>query len=387
MGRGENMEGAARRMPLSIDPAGDRPSDAGSVRQDLALGSLSYAISGRKVLKDVSLTIREGEFFTLLGPSGCGKTTLLRLIAGFESPQAGSISLGAARLENLPAARRPINTVFQNYALFPHLNVAGNVAFGLRMLKWPKEDIVDRVDEVLRLVQLLDLRHRRVSELSGGQQQRVALARALAPSPKVLLLDEPLSALDLKLRRDMQVELKRIQTELRQTVIFVTHDQEEALSMSDRIAIMKDGDILQCETPAALYTQPADRFVAAFLGEANFLSGKLRAVDNFHATVEMRNGQTASIALGHHMPAPGEVTVMFRPADAELGTGPGLSLTASVVRKTYLGSDLSLHLHLRDGTPVKLRSRVSAAMDAVRIGQQVDLSIPFEQLRIVGEAR
>lgn len=185
----------------------------------------------------------------------------------------------------------------------------------------------------------------------------------------------------------MQVELKRIQTELRQTVIFVTHDQEEALSMSDRIAIMRDGDILQCETPAALYTQPADRFVAAFLGEANFLSAKLRAIDNFHATVEMRNGQTASIALGRHMPAPGEVTVMFRPEDVELGSGPGLSLTASVIQKSYLGSDLSFQLHLRDGTPVKLRSRASAAMEALRIGQQVSLSIPFEQLRIVGETR
>ncbi|WP_342346062.1 ABC transporter ATP-binding protein [Shinella curvata] len=372
---------------MSIGSTDDRPADAASVRQDLVLESVSYAIAGRQVVKDISLTVRDGEFFTLLGPSGCGKTTLLRLIAGFESPQTGSISLGATRLEGLPAARRPINTVFQNYALFPHLNVAGNVAFGLRMLKWSREDIAERVDEVLGLVQLLDLRHRRVSELSGGQQQRVALARALAPSPKVLLLDEPLSALDLKLRRDMQVELKRIQTELRQTVIFVTHDQEEALSMSDRIAIMRDGDILQCETPAALYTQPADRFVAAFLGEANFLSAKLRAIDNFHATVEMRNGQTASIALGRHMPAPGEVTVMFRPEDVELGSGPGLSLTASVIQKSYLGSDLSFQLHLRDGTPVKLRSRASAAMEALRIGQQVPLSIPFEQLRIVGETR
>ncbi len=389
MAREEHSEKPGTRASSAADLVCRTRQDAGlreGQNWDLVLENVSYSIAGRPVIRDISLAIREGEFFTLLGPSGCGKTTLLRLIAGFETPDGGTIALGDTRLEGLPAARRPVNTVFQNYALFPHLDVAGNVAFGLRMLGRPRDEILARVDEVLRLVQLSELRHRRIGELSGGQQQRVALARALAPSPRVLLLDEPLSALDLKLRREMQGELKRIQSELRQTVVFVTHDQEEALSMSDRIAVMKNGDILQCDTPTALYAEPDDRFVSTFLGEANFLTGKLRALDTFHASVELIDGQAATVALGRHMPAPGRVTVMFRPEDVELGKRPGVSMTASVVRKTFLGSDLCLHLTLRDGTPLKLRGRASADLDAVRPGQHVAVSIPVERLRIVGEA-
>src|SRR5688572_14584894 len=237
-----------------------------------------------RALDGVSVTIRGNEFFTLLGPSGCGKTTLLRLIAGFDYPTEGQILLYGKDIAMLPPFRRPINTVFQSYALFPHKSVAENVGFGLKMQRRPKAEIDARVTEMLQLVRLEELRDRRTSQISGGQQQRVALARALAPSPKLLLLDEPLSALDYKLRKEMQVELKRMQHETGITFIFVTHDQEEALTMSDRIAVMSKGRVLQVGAPRDIYTRPADRFVAGFIGETNFMpctvvsSGEARAI-------------------------------------------------------------------------------------------------------------
>lgn len=363
-------------------PSGCRTAEPSKARY-LAIENLSYAINLRPVIKGLSLDIREGEFFTLLGPSGCGKTTLLRLIAGFETPDSGSLSLDGTSFQRTPAARRPVNTVFQNYALFPHLDVAGNVAFGLRMLNWPRDRIAGRVEEMLKLVRLSDLRHRHIGELSGGQQQRVALARALAPVPKVLLLDEPFSALDLKLRQEMQAELKRIQTALRQTVVFVTHDQEEALSLSDRIAIMRDGEILRCDTPEALYARPADRFVAGFLGDANFIAGRLLSLDASGASVEFPEGQRAIIRPGAHIPAPGRVCIMFRPEDVLPGHGAGLDLTANVAQKTFLGPDLCLHLDLQDGTRVKLRHRARAELDAVRPGQRIAISVPLAHLHIV----
>ena len=224
-------------------------------------------------LKSVSVAIRDNEFFTLLGPSGCGKTTLLRLIAGFEAPTAGRIRIGAQDVAALPPQKRPVNTVFQSYALFPHLNVAENVAFGLQMRQWPASEIAGRVAETLAMVRLDGFAGRRPAQLSGGQQQRVALARALAPKPSVLLLDEPLSALDLKLRKEMQSELKRLQQETGITFVLVTHDQEEALAMSDRIAVMRDGHILQIGRPKDIYDNPSCRFVADFIGEANLIPG------------------------------------------------------------------------------------------------------------------
>ncbi|NJM31540.1 MAG: ATP-binding cassette domain-containing protein, partial [Rhizobiales bacterium] len=214
----------------------------------------------------MSVTIRENEFFTLLGPSGCGKTTLLRLIAGFDFPTDGQIRLYGEDIAPLPPFKRPVNTVFQNYALFPHMTVAKNISFGLEMLGKPRDEIDARVSRMLKLVQMEALRERRTSQISGGQQQRVALARALAPAPKVLLLDEPLSALDYKLRKDMQIELKRLQHETGITFIFVTHDQEEALTMSDRIAVMSTGKIRQIGTPRDIYERPIDAYVATRLG-------------------------------------------------------------------------------------------------------------------------
>ncbi len=211
-----------------------------------------------RALDNVSVVVRENEFFTLLGPSGCGKTTLLRLIAGFEYPTYGAILLEGDDIARLPPFRRPVNTVFQSYALFPHLTVAENVAFGLEMLGRPRREIADRVGAMLKLVRMEALGGRRTDQISGGQAQRVALARALAPSPKVLLLDEPLSALDYKLRKEMQIELKRMQSDTGVTFIFVTHDQEEALTMSDRVAVMSAGRILQIGTPRDIYEHPAD---------------------------------------------------------------------------------------------------------------------------------
>ena len=233
---------------------------------------------GRVVAVDtVSLSIGDGEFFSLLGPSGCGKTTTLRLIAGFELPTEGDVCIDGQLQGETPPYRRPVNTVFQSYALFPHMTVFRNVAFGLEMQKVPKEEIRERVLAALEMVQLPGMENRKPDQLSGGQQQRIALARALVNRPKVLLLDEPLGALDLKLRKAMQLELKALQHRVGITFIYVTHDQEEALTMSNRIAVMNHGRVLQIGTPEAIYEQPADRFVADFIGETNFLEGEVQA--------------------------------------------------------------------------------------------------------------
>lgn len=234
---------------------------------------VSRSFAGTTALQTIDLTVAEGEFLTLLGPSGCGKTTTLRLVAGFLEPTSGQIRIAGNPVEQMPAYKRPVNTVFQHYALFPHMNVAENVGFGLRMKGLQKGEIATRVERALALVRLEGLAGRKPRELSGGQQQRVALARALVLEPKVLLLDEPLGALDLQLRRAVQVELKQLQRELGMTFIYVTHDQEEALAMSDRIAVMRAGQIEQLGTPETVYNRPETSFVATFLGEANILKG------------------------------------------------------------------------------------------------------------------
>ncbi len=261
---------------------------------------VSKSFAGREsapvhALSEVDVEIGDNEFFTLLGPSGCGKTTLLRLIGGFESPSSGSIRIGDLDVGALPPQKRPVNTVFQSYALFPHMTAAENVAFGLEMLKVPREQIGPRVAETLAMVRLGGLANRKPGELSGGQQQRVALARALAPRPAVLLLDEPLSALDLKLRREMQSELKRLQRETGITFVLVTHDQEEALAMSDRIAVMRDGRILQVGTPKEIYDFPNCRFVADFIGEANLIPGGMLGRDT-GLTVAIRARRRGALA-------------------------------------------------------------------------------------------
>jgi spermidine/putrescine transport system ATP-binding protein len=311
-----------------------------------------------KALENVNLTIRDNEFFTMLGPSGCGKTTLLRVIAGFESVTSGRVFLFGNEIENLPPNKRPVNTVFQQYALFPHMTVSQNVAFGLLRLKHPKAEVETRVQKVLDLVQLSALAERRPSQLSGGQQQRVALARALAPEPKVLLLDEPLSALDLKLRQAMRGELKSIQEEAGITFIFVTHDQEEALTMSDRIAVMSDGQVQQIGSAREIYEQPRNRFVADFIGETNLLDVKVEQIGKGVATCRLSNGKALEAIPagevttgtdGHVSIRPEQIT-LYRPGDDSL-------LEGVVDRLIYLGSGTQHLIKLTDGAEVIVRSQ------------------------------
>lgn len=308
-------------------------------------------------LDDVSMRIRDREFFTLLGPSGCGKTTLLRIIAGFDFPSAGTVRIEGADSSALPPQKRPVNTVFQSYALFPHMTVAENVAFGLQMQKVVKSDRQARVAEALRLVRLESMASRLPGQLSGGQQQRVALARALAPRPKVLLLDEPLSALDLKLRREMQGELKRLQQETGITFILVTHDQEEALAMSDRIAVMSAGRVLQMGAPREIYDNPKSRFVADFIGESNVLPG---------ATV------------GHGA----DIMVAVRPeriALSMLASGLPGKIRGTITSITYLGLDTLYEITLDNGE--RLRSRSRQSISGLDAGQAVILDWPSDAER------
>jgi spermidine/putrescine transport system ATP-binding protein len=258
---------------------------------DVRLERVSKFFGDVAAVDDLSLDIGEGEFFSMLGPSGCGKTTTLRMIGGFEDPSVGTVYLGGRDVTDLPPYRRDVNTVFQSYALFPHLNVYDNVAFGLRRKKVDKGDIERRVHESMRLVDLEGFEDRKPTQMSGGQQQRVALARALVNRPKVLLLDEPLGALDLKLRKQMQLELKRIQEEVGITFIYVTHDQEEAMTMSNRFAVMRHGKIEQIGPPEAVYESPATEFVAGFLGASNLLDGELDGTSGDVTTVRLTSGQ------------------------------------------------------------------------------------------------
>ncbi len=287
----------------------------------------------------IDLDIGDGEFFSLLGPSGCGKTTTLRMIAGLEFPTEGSLTIFGHEVGTLPPNKRPVNTVFQNYALFPHLDIHANVAFGLKMQKVPKREITQRVGEALDMVRLGDMGRRRPSQLSGGQRQRIALARALVNRPKVLLLDEPLGALDLKLRQQMQGELKALQRELGITFVFVTHDQEEALTMSDRIGIMDQGELLQVDPPEAIYEHPANRFVADFIGQTNLLVGTVESAD----TVCLANGARIPLASEHAVGTP--VAVILRPERATVASRDHAPETRSAVdgvikSVTYLGNSI-----------------------------------------------
>jgi spermidine/putrescine transport system ATP-binding protein len=317
-------------------------------------GQGDYAITA---LDSVEVDILENEFFTLLGPSGCGKTTLLRLIAGFELPTEGSISLQGEGITDKPPHRRPVNTVFQSYALFPHMTVAENIGFGLRMLGKPTAEIKQTTERMLALVQLEAMAGRRTDQLSGGQQQRVALARALAPAPKVLLLDEPLAALDLKLRKNMQLELKSLQAETGITFVFVTHDQEEALTMSDRIAVMKSGKILQIGTPRDIYDHPTHRFVADFIGDINILEGTVERTDGDLATVRLRDGSMVSAHLGTASARSGDVSVAMRPENVRLASaGETPTLTGVLENIVYFGAATNLHLRLGTGEEIVIRN-------------------------------
>ncbi|HYC14419.1 MAG TPA: ABC transporter ATP-binding protein [Stellaceae bacterium] len=331
-----------------------------------------------RALDGVSLTVRSNEFFTLLGPSGCGKTTLLRLIAGFETQDSGTILLDGKPLDGLPPYRRPVNTVFQSYAVFPHLTVAENVAFGLEMQRRSRAAIAERVAEMLALVKLEGMEARKPAQLSGGQQQRVALARALATEPRILLLDEPLSALDLKLRKEMQLELKRLQSEVGVTFVFVTHDQQEALTMSDRIAVMRGGQILQIGSPEEIYEHPAARFVADFIGEANLLDATRAGPMRFR----LESG--AIIEASETGPPEDAVTLAIRPERASLTPPGGTALSARVEQVVYVGSD-TIYLVALDGGPrfrVRAQNREGPQLRA-RAGDPVGVQIPSSAVRVL----
>ncbi len=299
----------------------------------------------------VTLQIRNGEFFSMLGSSGCGKTTSLRMIAGFEWPTQGEVFIAGKAMGHTPPFQRPVNTVFQNYALFQHMTVYQNIAFGLEMDRVPPAEIKRRVGEMLELVQLVGLERRYPRQLSGGQQQRVALARALVKMPKVLLLDEPLGALDLKLRKEMQLELKAIQQKVGITFVYVTHDQEEALTMSDRIAVMSKGKVMQIGAPVEIYERPSNRFVADFIGESNFLDGTVREVEGDYATVyvpalnaEIRGLNTGQVRRSE------SVVVSIRPEKVRLSSQTALqnnSFVGRVTKSTYIGADTHVYVDVR----------------------------------------
>lgn len=336
-------------------------------------------------LTEIDLTIRTGEFFTLLGPSGCGKTTLLRVIAGFEHPSSGQLRIKGQDVVGQAPNRRLVNTVFQNYALFPHMTVAQNIGFGLKMLGRPRSEIDATTSEMLHLVKMEAMAMRKPAELSGGQQQRVALARALAPRPRVLLLDEPLSALDLKLRKEMQTELKRLQVETGITFVFVTHDQEEALTMSDRLAVMNKGRILQLGSPHDIYHAPAERFVADFIGETNFLSLAVSAVAGGCAELVLPGGRTVSARIAEGVvPAKGEtVSAVIRPEQAQLveaGTG---DLSATVDGSVFFGTDTHIHLTLEDGQSFTVRRQNTVGQADPARGARVGLSLMPGALQVL----
>ena len=340
----------------------------------------------------INLRIEAGEFFSLLGPSGCGKTTTLRMIGGFEAPTGGSIELRGRDVTNDPPDRRPVNMVFQNYALFPHLNVGDNIAFGLRRKHIDKAQIRQRVHEALELVHLMGYEKRRPNQLSGGQQQRVALARALVNRPNVLLLDEPLGALDLKLRKALQIELKRVQSEVGITFVYVTHDQEEALTMSDRIAVMSHGKIEQLGTPEELYERPRTRFVADFIGTTNLLTGAVEAADATAGTalVRLTGGDTCVVA-GTDMAIGRTVELSVRPESILIKASNGAApagpdpIRGSVEQVAYLGGNVQYQVRTNGG--LAITALAPKTVQRLQVGSDVDLVWPpTEALVLAGTA-
>lgn len=341
----------------------------------------------------VSLQIYQGEFFSLLGPSGCGKTTTLRMIAGFEHPSAGEVLIEGRRMGHTPPFRRNVNTVFQNYALFPHMTVFDNVAFGLRMKRIPRDEIACRVREALHLVRLSGMEERYPRQLSGGQQQRVALARALVNRPRVLLLDEPLGALDLKLRKEMQLELKHLQMTVGITFIYVTHDQEEALTMSDRIAVMNAGRVLQVGTPMEIYERPASRFVADFIGESNFLRGTVQGASSAAATVVIADRFPVEVPADRQLTVGQQVTVAVRPEKVRLVPieAPGTNglLHGRIEEVIYIGTDTFYVVRVSDDTTIRVRSqndrnRLDGGL-LLPVGTPVSLTWATDAARILTE--
>ena len=324
------------------------------------------------ILKGVSFEIEEGKFYTLLGPSGCGKTTMLRIIAGFSEASEGDVYFEGKRINDVPANQRQVNTVFQDYALFPHMNVFENVAFGLKIKKFPKNQIKEKVEEALRLVRLAGYENREISEMSGGQRQRVAIARAIVNEPKVLLLDEPLSALDLKLRTDMQYELRELQQRLGITFIFVTHDQEEALAMSDEIFVINQGEIVQSGTPVDIYDEPINNFVADFIGESNII--KATMIDDY--LIEIVGKQFECVDGGMRKNEP--VEIVIRPEDLSLTTVEQGKLVARVDTQLFRGVHYEIICYDAEGNEWMVHSTRKA-----QEGSEVGLFFEPEDIHVM----
>lgn len=340
----------------------------------LSLQNIRKSFSGTPVLNGIDLTARQGEFITLLGASGCGKTTTLRIIAGLETPDEGKVLLAGQDMTGAEPNRRDVNTVFQNYALFPHMNVEANIGYGLKIRKRPKEEIREEVKKMLSLVQLMGYEKRMPSELSGGQRQRVAIARALINRPKLLLLDEPLGALDLQLRRQMQQELKRLQKRLGITFIYITHDQEEALTMSDRIAVMLDGRFQQIGTPAEVYDSPKTSYVAKFVGSANIVYGTVEGVQGELVTFSSTDGRGSFHSRGRKF-LPGQpVTLAVRGEQARLEKNAEKGLAGTVKEKSFSGGMLRM--------AVELSGQVEFICSRYGIGSELE---PGDKVRVLWE--
>jgi len=361
----------------------------------ISIEAVTKQFQNYQALDEVSFDIKEGEFFTLLGPSGCGKTTLLRLLGGFEQTTTGSIKLFGDEIEELPANKRPINTVFQHYSLFPHLTIHENIQFGLKMLGVGKQEREQRADEMLALVQLETFAARKPHQLSGGQQQRVALARALAPRPKLLLLDEPLSALDLKLRQSMRFELKKIQKQTGITFVFVTHDQEEALTMSDRIAVMSAGNLQQLGTPVEIYEEPANEFVANFIGETNLLSVNVLTKTEDSASIEIQaesehfsHSKAITVPYQHRILIGPTAKLSIRPERISLfpannETAP-CHLTGVIKESVYMGTDTQYVVTLETGGELLTRNQNVTNAEAVFVaGDKVNIAFDLPTARLL----
>ncbi len=340
-------------------------------------------------VRNVTMQIKDGEFFSMLGPSGCGKTTSLRMIAGFELPTEGEVYIHGKPMGQTPPFQRPVNTVFQNYALFPHMTIGENVEFGLEMKGVPKEERQSRMRQALEMVRLPGYEKRRARQLSGGQQQRVALARALVNRPEVLLLDEPLGALDLKLRKEMQLELKKLQREVGITFIYVTHDQEEALTMSDRIAVMSGGVALQVGNASDIYERPNCKFVADFIGETNFLAGKVKEQSNGSAVVDLPGGLLVRATTESALPAGTEVSVAVRPEKVEMNQTNEFpnKYNGHVISVVYIGTDTHYGINLSNGQYLRVREQnnLPGSRPLAAEGDAVAISFAAEAARVLTE--
>ena len=340
-----------------------------------SLRDIGVEFDGQRILDGLNLDIHDKEFVTLLGSSGCGKTTTLRLIAGFLEPNAGKVLLKGEDITGVPPYKRPVNTVFQKYALFPHLNVFENVAFGLRLKKLDEDTIRRKVRDMLEVVGLKGFERRSISQMSGGQQQRVAIARSLVNEPEILLLDEPLGALDLKLRKEMQLELKRLQREMNITFVYVTHDQEEALAISDRIAVMKDGHIMQIGTPRDIYAKPQNPFVAGFIGVSNFLDCEVNAPNAGNAAVSIKGELDITVPVSRAYTGSGKISA--RPEQLFFSES---GMPGTILFSTFLGDFIEYEVQLNDGQNLIVNEYTKDTTEIHSDGEQVHLS--FDPMRI-----